>query len=170
LSLESPLDLDLTGGFTLQAFGSQDPPYLNGGLFMQSPSGHRSFTQLIEFHIEPQWQQTLVNALSAQTERLARDHSGFLNASIQVSEDGRRVLNYLQWQTREAGEAAFRSVENGEENFWQFIQTHRAKAVTFGSFQVLRNIERSLDDALHCPLVNQAQREIREGDTHYQKR
>lgn len=137
---------------------------------MHLPTNERSFTQLIEFDIEPQWLQALVTALSEHTERLARDFPGFLSATIQASEDGRRVLNCLQWQTREAGDAAFRSVEHGEGNFWRVIQQHRAKAVTFGSFQVLRNIERSLDGALHCPWVNQAQRGIREGDTHYQKR
>ncbi|OAB53908.1 antibiotic biosynthesis monooxygenase [Pseudomonas thivervalensis] len=121
---------------------------------MQSPRNNRSFTQLMEFDIEPQWQQALVTALSEQTERLATDHQGFLSASIQASDDGRRVLNYLQWQTREAGEAALRSFESGEQGFWRLIQAHRAKAVTFGSFQVLRNIERSLDNALHCQLVD----------------
>jgi hypothetical protein len=120
---------------------------------MQSSRNNRSFTQLIEFDIEPQWQQALVTALSEQTELLARNHQGFLSASIQASEDGRKVLNYLQWQTREAGEAAFLGFESGEQDFWQLIQAHRAKAVTFGSFHILRNIERSRDDALHCQLV-----------------
>ncbi|MEN2397057.1 antibiotic biosynthesis monooxygenase [Pseudomonas halotolerans] len=120
---------------------------------MQSLRNNQSFTQLMEFDIEPQWQEALVTALSEQTERLARGHAGFLSASIQVSEDGRRVLNYLHWQNREAGEAAFQSFERGEPDFWRLIQAHRAKAVTFGSFQVLRNIERSADNALHCRLV-----------------
>ncbi len=44
---------------------------------MQSPRNNRSFTQLMEFDIEPQWLQALVTALSEQTERLARDHRGF---------------------------------------------------------------------------------------------
>ncbi|MBT2342324.1 MULTISPECIES: antibiotic biosynthesis monooxygenase [Pseudomonas] len=121
---------------------------------MQSSRNNRSFTQLMEFDIEPQWQQALVAALSEQTERLARDHRGFLSASIQASDDGRRVLNYLQWQTREAGEAAFRRFETGEQDFWRLVQAHRAKAVTFGSFEVLCTIERSLDNALHCQLVD----------------
>ncbi|MCI0993340.1 antibiotic biosynthesis monooxygenase [Pseudomonas corrugata] len=121
---------------------------------MQLPRNNRSFTQLIEFDIEPHWQQALITALSEQTERLAQDHQGFLSASIQVSEDGRRVLNYLQWQTREAGEAAFRRFESGEQDFWRLIQAHRAKAVTFGSFQVIRSIERSPDNALQCQLVD----------------
>jgi len=121
---------------------------------MQSPRNNHSFTQLMEFDIDPQWRQALVTVLSEYTERLARDHQGLLNASIQASEDGRRVLNYLRWRTREDGEAALRSLESGERDFWQLIQAHRAKAVTFGSFQVVRNIERSLDDALHCRLVD----------------
>ncbi|MOA15958.1 hypothetical protein D3C78_1361450 [compost metagenome] len=73
---------------------------------------------------------------------------------MQVSDDGRRVLNYLQWQSREAGEAAFRGFESGEQDFWQLIRAHQAKGVTFGSFQVLRSIERSADNALQCSLVN----------------
>jgi hypothetical protein len=75
------------------------------------------------------------------------------SAGIQASDDGRPVLNFLQWQTREAGEAAFRAFENGEPDFWQLIRTHQAKAVTFGSFQVLHSLQRSDDNALHCTLV-----------------
>ncbi|WP_347901210.1 antibiotic biosynthesis monooxygenase [Pseudomonas purpurea] len=121
---------------------------------MQSDEKNRSFTQLIEFEIEPHQQQGLVSALSAQTERLAQGYSGFLSASVQASDDGRRVLNYLQWQTREAGEAAFRDFENGKEDFWTLIRAYQAKGVTFGSFQVLRSIERSHDNALQCALVS----------------
>ncbi|WP_150807086.1 antibiotic biosynthesis monooxygenase [Pseudomonas fluorescens] len=121
---------------------------------MQSLEKNRSFTQLIEFEIEPHQQPGLVSALSAQTERLAQLYSGFLSASVQASDDGRRVLNYLQWQSREAGEAAFQSFENGEQDFWKLIRAFQARTVTFGSFQVLRSIERSHDDALHCNLVH----------------
>lgn len=120
---------------------------------MRSFEKNRSFTQLIEFQIEPHQQQALVAALSTQTERLAQGYRGFLTGSVQASDDGRRVLNYLQWQSREAGEAAFRSFENGEQDFWDLIRAHQAKTVTFGSFQVLRSIERSPDNALHCSLV-----------------
>jgi len=121
---------------------------------MQPLEKNRSFTQLIEFEIEPHQQQGLVAALSEQTERLAQVHNGFLSASVQASDDGRRVLNYLQWQSREAGEAAFQGFEKGEQDFWKLIRAHQAKTVTFGSFQVLRSIERSQDNALHCHLVS----------------
>ncbi|NVZ18296.1 antibiotic biosynthesis monooxygenase [Pseudomonas costantinii] len=119
---------------------------------MQVSEKNRSFTQLIEFQIEPQQQWALVAALSTQSERLAQGHGGFINASVQVSDDGRRVLNYLQWQSREDGEAAFKCFEHGEEDFWTLIRAHQATAVTFGSFQVLRSFERSHDNALHCRL------------------
>jgi len=119
---------------------------------MQVTAKNRSFTQLIEFEIEPHQQQALVSALAEQTERLAQGHGGFLSASVQASDDGRRVLNYLQWQSREAGEAAFQRFESGEQDFWQLILAHRAKTVTFGSFQVLSSIARSHDNALHCRL------------------
>ena len=120
---------------------------------MHAFAQNRSFTQLIEFEIEPHQQSGLVSALSEQTERLAQGYPGFLSGSVQASEDGRRVLNYLQWQTREAGEAAFQSFEKGEQDFWQLLRAYQAKTVTFGSFQVLHSLERSHDNALHCNLV-----------------
>ncbi|WP_339454212.1 antibiotic biosynthesis monooxygenase [Pseudomonas sp. EA_5y_Pfl2_R50] len=113
---------------------------------------NRSFTQLIEFEIEPRQQPALVSALVVQTEQLAQRYAGFVSASVQASDDGRRVLSFLQWQSREAGEAAFRRFETGEENFWQLIHAHQAKTITFNSFQVLSSIARSHDDALHCHL------------------
>ena len=119
---------------------------------MQVSEKNLSFTQLIEFQIEPRQQVALVAALSTQSERLAQRHAGFINASVQVSEDGRRVLNYLQWRSRADGEAAFQCFEHGEEDFWTLIRAHQATAVTFGSFQVLRSFERSRDNALHCRL------------------
>ena len=88
---------------------------------MQVSEKNLSFTQLIEFQVEPQQQLALVAALSTQSERLAQGHGGFLNASVQVSDDGRRVLNYLQWRSREDGEAAFQRFEHGEEDFWAQI-------------------------------------------------
>ncbi|MGE7956559.1 antibiotic biosynthesis monooxygenase [Pseudomonas sp. NPDC089530] len=121
---------------------------------MHSLEQNRSFTQLIEFEIEPHQQAGLIAALSEQTERLAQGCRGFLSASVQASDDGRRVLNYLQWRTREAGEAAFQGFEKGEQDFWQLIRAYRAKTVTFGSFQVVRSIECSPDNALHCRLAS----------------
>ncbi|WP_273826410.1 MULTISPECIES: antibiotic biosynthesis monooxygenase [Pseudomonas] len=120
---------------------------------MPATEQNRSFTQLIQFEIEPHQQDALVCALERQTERLAQDFAGFISGNVQVSDDGRRVLNVLQWRSKQAGEAALARFESGEEDFWLLIRQHRARAVSFGSFQVLRSIERSHDNALHCALV-----------------
>ena len=50
---------------------------------MQVSEKNRSFTQLIEFQIEPRQQLALVAALSTQSERLAQGHGGFINATVQ---------------------------------------------------------------------------------------
>ena len=97
-------------------------------------------------------QSARVAALTVQGERPARNHGGFLSASVQVSDNARRVLNYLRWQTREDGEAALKRLEQGGEDFWTLIRVHQARAVIFDAFQVLRSFERSHDDALHCRL------------------
>ncbi|MBV4474466.1 antibiotic biosynthesis monooxygenase [Pseudomonas sp. B2M1-30] len=120
---------------------------------MQAPVKNSSFSQLIEFEIQPSQQPALVSALSVQAEHLAQRYPGFVSASVQASDDGRRVLSFLQWRSREAGEAAFQSFESGEQDFWQLIRAHQARTVTFGSFQVLSSIARSHDDGLHCQLV-----------------
>ncbi|NWA28038.1 antibiotic biosynthesis monooxygenase [Pseudomonas gingeri] len=120
---------------------------------MPSTEQNRSFTQLIQFEIEPGQLEALVAALARQTERLARIEGGFISGTVQASDDGRRVLNTLQWRSRAEGEVACARFDTGEEDFWALIRAHRAKAVTFGSFQVLRSIERSQDDALQCALV-----------------
>ena len=62
---DSALDLDLTRGFTLRGIESQDFAYTERGVFMQVSEKNRSFTQLIEFHIEPQQQVALVAALGS---------------------------------------------------------------------------------------------------------
>ena len=124
-----------------------------GNLFMPPTEQNRSFTPLIQFEIEPVQLDALVLALTGQTERLARVEGGFISGTVQASDDGRRVLNALQWRSREDGEAAFTRFENGEEDFWALICAHHAKAVSFDSFQVLRSIERSQDDAIQCAQV-----------------
>eukprot|EP01030_Chromulinospumella_sphaerica_P017337 gene17337-17162_t len=88
---------------------------------MQASAKSHGFTQVIEFQIEPRQQSALVLALSEQSERLAQGHEGFLSASVLVSDDGRRVLNYLQWQAREDGATAFQRLESEGENFWALI-------------------------------------------------
>lgn len=68
---------------------------------------NRSFTQLIEFEIEPRQQAALVSALATQTEGLAQRYDGFLSASVQASDDGRRVLSFCSGKVAKRGRRPF---------------------------------------------------------------
>ena len=120
------------------------------------PVSERSlcFIQMIEFEVVPARQHALAQALTERSEALALRHAGLLGASIQASVDGSRVLQYLQWQSRNAWQAAASSFE--QEPFLQLIQQHQAKGVNFSAFQTLSSLVRSTTDGLHCQVpVNQ---------------
>jgi len=105
---------------------------------------------MIEFEVAPARQYALAQALTERSEVLASQHVGLMSASIQASDDGCRVLQYLQWQSRHAWEAAASSF--AQEPFLQLIQQHQAKGVNFAAFQTLSSLARSTTDGLHCKL------------------
>ncbi|MFQ6573027.1 antibiotic biosynthesis monooxygenase [Pseudomonas sp. UM16] len=108
------------------------------------------FTQMIEFEVIPARQYALAQALAERSEVLASQHVGLVSASIQASDDGCRVLQYLQWQSRQAWEEAASSF--AQEPFLQLIRQYEAKGVNFAAFQTLSNLLRSTTDGLHCQL------------------
>ncbi|MEE1866671.1 MULTISPECIES: antibiotic biosynthesis monooxygenase [Pseudomonas] len=126
---------------------------------MAVPERSFCFTQMIEFEVVPMRQYALAQALAERSEALALRHAGLIGASIQASDDGSRVLQYLQWQSRTAWEAAASSFE--QEPFLQLIQQHQAKGVSFAAFQTVSSLARSVADGLYChvPLAQEYQGE-----------
>lgn len=61
-------------------------------------------TVIFEFDVEPEEQR----ALRAGLERLLNDiisgRPGFVSANLHLSRDGRKVLNYVQWESLDAFE------------------------------------------------------------------
>jgi quinol monooxygenase YgiN len=51
------------------------------------------------FTVDPDNQQELVAVLKEGTEALMSKRPGYISASIHVSKDGRRVINYSQWRS-----------------------------------------------------------------------
>jgi len=51
------------------------------------------------FTVDPENQQKLVAVLKEGTETLMSKRAGYVAASIHVSKDGRRVINYSQWKS-----------------------------------------------------------------------
>ena len=63
------------------------------------------------FTVIPDRQQELATLLIEATEHTIRHLPGFISANIHTSLDGRRVVNYAQWRSRDAFEAMLRSPE-----------------------------------------------------------
>lgn len=59
------------------------------------------FTLINVFDVDPENQQALVELLIEATEKTMKHIPGFVSANIHKSLDGKRVVNYAQWQSRE---------------------------------------------------------------------
>ncbi|MBI6896526.1 antibiotic biosynthesis monooxygenase [Pseudomonas putida] len=108
------------------------------------------FTQMIEYDVPPLRQDALAEALVVRSEHLAQRCAGLLSVSIQVSDDGRRVLQHLRWQSRQAWAAAAGCFI--EEPFLDLLGEHQARGVNFAAYQTLRSLVRGADGGLHCQL------------------
>ena len=58
------------------------------------------FTLINTFHTSRERQGAIVESLRRFTEGVARELPGFVGASVHVSLDGARVVNYVQWRNR----------------------------------------------------------------------
>lgn len=63
------------------------------------------------FTVEPQDQQRLVDLLVEATESTINRMPGFVSANIHKSVDGTKVVNYAQWESREAFEDMLQNPE-----------------------------------------------------------
>lgn len=106
------------------------------------------FTQMIEYEVPAARQAALAHALVTRSEALASRCAGLQGVSIQASDDGSRVLQYLQWQSRQAWVAAAECF--AEEPFLELVRRHQARSVNFTAYQALRSLVREADGGLHC--------------------
>lgn len=68
-------------------------------------AGDRGVALINVFTCEPENQQRLVEAWQRGTDDLMRYLPGFISANIHRSLDGAKVVNYAQWESREAFQA-----------------------------------------------------------------
>jgi heme-degrading monooxygenase HmoA len=88
-------------------------------------AGAEIFTLINVFSVAPDRQQELADLLIEATEHTMRNLPGFISANIHKSFDGRRVINYAQWQSREAFEAMLRNPD---------ARPHMTRAAAIASF------------------------------------
>jgi quinol monooxygenase YgiN len=59
------------------------------------------FTLINTFHTSRERQDAIVQSLQGFTQSVARALPGFVAASVHASLDGARVVNYVQWKSRD---------------------------------------------------------------------
>ena len=67
------------------------------------------FTLMNTFKVHAGQAENVVSSLRKFTEKHTKGMSGFVGTSVHVSLDGTAVVNYVQWQTRDAFEEMFHS-------------------------------------------------------------
>jgi len=68
----------------------------------------QAVTQITLIEVEPENQQEALSLMKERAQFMARQ-PGFISISLHRSLDGRRIVNYIQWQNRELLQAAHKS-------------------------------------------------------------
>ncbi|WP_408008352.1 antibiotic biosynthesis monooxygenase family protein [Pseudalkalibacillus sp. A8] len=104
---------------------------------------NKLFTVIIEWEVDPQQQQALIDALSKQVERHFKSYPGFVSASFHASDDGQRVINYAQWLSKESWSESFQA--SGRDKVTatnhEAIRRCGAKTVKIDFFCIARVVE-----------------------------
>ena len=67
------------------------------------------------YEVEPEKQADLAKALSEATERTIRKQPGFISVCVHSSLDGKKVVNYAQWASKEHFDGFMRNPETQEQ-------------------------------------------------------
>jgi heme-degrading monooxygenase HmoA len=80
----------------------------------QISTDRQPVTQITVVEVEPGKQPEALSLMTERARFIARQ-PGFISISLHRSLDGRRIVNYVQWQSREQLQAAHRSPEFRKE-------------------------------------------------------
>lgn len=72
------------------------------------------FTVIFDFDCNPSTQQELEEKLPKLVDSIVSKQPGFISAHLHLSTDGKKVLNYFQWKSKEAFET-FRNNKAAQE-------------------------------------------------------
>ena len=86
-------------------------------------------TQINQIKVKPEDQEQLVKLMSEQAEQVMSKQPGFISINIHRSLDGTRVVNYVQWSTKELLDAAHATPE-----FIDYFQKYKELIVEGGPY------------------------------------
>lgn len=84
------------------------------------------FTVIFEFEVDPERQKELSEKIQRLVREIVSRQPGFIAAHLHLSTDGQKVLNYFQWESREAFEA-FRQDEEKQQQIRPVIGPYGPK-------------------------------------------
>lgn len=109
---------------------------------MATIGNNRLFTVLVEWEVDPQHQQELIESICDQIEQHIKSDTGFVSAIFHASEDGRRVINYAQWRSKEDwGRSRASGDDEATAAIAEVISRYGAKNVKVDTFRVARVVE-----------------------------
>lgn len=85
----------------------------NAGHIATIQEGAQLVTLVNVFTVAPEKQQQVVDMLIEATDKTMRNMPGFISANIHRSLDGKKVINYAQWRSKDAFEAMQKNPESG---------------------------------------------------------
>src|SRR5436305_7550123 len=77
-------------------------------------TGNQMVTQITVIEAEPEKQNEAMSLMTERARFMARQ-PGFASISLHRSLDGRRIVNYIQWQSREQLQSAHKSSDFRKE-------------------------------------------------------
>lgn len=77
--------------------------------------GSPCLTLINVYEVEPKKQAALAKALSESTENTIRHQPGFMSVCIHCSLDGKKIVNYAQWASKEHFEGFMKKPETQEQ-------------------------------------------------------
>jgi heme-degrading monooxygenase HmoA len=103
---------------------------------------NRFFTAMVEWKVAPEQQQALIDGVADEVARHFKQYAGFVSASFHASEDGRRVINYGQWRSKEDWSRARASGDDESTAVIAAVLRHcGAETVKVDTFRVARVVE-----------------------------
>lgn len=101
------------------------------------------FTPIIEFEVAPEKQNDFIDEITNEVKRFASKIPGFISASFHASEDGKKVINYAQWESKKHWQDASDADPNDEAHraISNVLKKYNVEG-SIGLFQVVKVIEK----------------------------
>lgn len=109
---------------------------------MPTINENQFFTVIVEFEVDPKHQQALIDVIADQAELHIKHDAGFVSASLHASEDGRRIVNYAQWDSRKAwSESRASGDDEAAAVILKAVKRYDARQTKVDFFRVARVVE-----------------------------